>query len=46
MKIVDLTWDQGIIDLESLKYTLNYFIQSKNIIGIDVCGESEIFKYD
>lgn len=45
-KIVDLTWDQGVIDLENLKYTLNYFIQSKNIIGIDVCGESEVFKYD
>lgn len=45
MKIFDLTWDQGVIDLENLKYTLNYFIQIKNIIGIDVCGESEIFKY-
>ncbi len=39
-------WDQGDMTFDLLKDILTSFVQNENVIGIDICGEPELFQKD
>ena len=43
-KVVDTSWDQGLMSFDELKKFLHIIISNYNIIGLDICGENDLRK--
>jgi len=39
---VETNWDQGAMDLETLIQYLQSLLRTKNVAGVDICGETKI----
>lgn len=40
-KILDTSWDQGIMNLKQMEDILHEIIANNKVIGLDICGEGE-----
>ncbi len=43
-KVVDTSWDQGIMSFDELKSFLHIIISNYKVIGLDICGENDMRK--
>lgn len=43
-KVVDTSWDQGLMSFDELKKFLHIIISNYRIIGLDICGENDLRK--
>lgn len=43
-KVVDTSWDQGVMSFDELKSFLHIIISNYKVIGLDICGENDMRK--